>query len=121
MALQLAARNVEVEIHLWRGMVHAFPVLADAMPESRQCLMLAADFARRAVGEEEATEPLIDPKAHEEAVVGELVDEEPVMPGQDPPLGGTSVPAGGAPTEVIDVELTGPGADSRKRWFFQAG
>jgi triacylglycerol lipase len=121
MALQLAARNVEVEIHLWRGMVHAFPVLADAMPESRQCLMLAADFARRAVGEEEATEPLIDPKAHEEAVVGELVDEEPVMPGQDPPLGGTSVPAGGAPAEVIDVELTGPGADSRKRWFFQAG
>ena len=61
MALQLAARDIDVEIHLWRGMVHAFPVLADAMPESRQSLVLAADFARRAVGEEEATEPLVDP------------------------------------------------------------
>ncbi|HKY56962.1 MAG TPA: alpha/beta hydrolase fold domain-containing protein [Aeromicrobium sp.] len=108
MALQLAAREVDVEIHLWRGMVHAFPVLADAMPESRQALMLAADFARRAVGEEAATEPLVDPQAHEETVVGELVnDEEAEVDGEE--------------AEIIDVELSGPGADSRKRWFFQAG
>ena len=108
MALQLAARGVDVEIHLWRGMVHAFPVLADAMPESRQSLILAADFARRAVGEEEATEPLVDPRAHEETVMGELVNDE------DADIEGDEA-------EIIDVELSGPGADSRRRWFFQAG
>jgi acetyl esterase/lipase len=106
MALQLAARDVEVEIHLWRGMVHAFPVLADAMPESRQALALAADFARRAVGEQEATEPLVDPQAHEETVVGELVQENAPDDVEE---------------EIIDVELAGAGADSRRRWFFQAG
>jgi triacylglycerol lipase len=88
-------------------MVHAFPVLADAMPESRQSLMLAADFARRAVGEEEATEPLVDPRAHEETVVGELVDDEEADVN--------------AEEEIIDLELSGPGADSRRRWFFQVG
>ena len=51
MALQLAERGVDVETHLWRGQVHAFPVMVDAIPESRQALKLAADFARRAVGE----------------------------------------------------------------------
>ena len=108
MALQLSARDIDVEIHMWRGMVHAFPVLADAMPESRQSLVLAADFARRAVGEEKATEPLVDPHAHEETVIGELVnDEEADVDGDE--------------AEIIDVELTGPGADSRRRWFFQAG
>jgi acetyl esterase/lipase len=108
MALQLADRGLDVEIHLWRGMVHAFPVLADAMPESRQALMLAAEFARRAVGEE--SEILVDPRSHEEVVVGELVGDEP---------------SAEAPTdedaEVIDVELTGYGTDNRRRWFFQAG
>ena len=108
MALQLAARDINVEIHLWRGMVHAFPVLADAMPESRQSLVLAADFARRAVGEEEATEPLVDPHAHEETVIGELVND-----------GDADVDDEEA--EIIDVELSGAGADSRRRWFFQAG
>jgi triacylglycerol lipase len=89
-------------------MVHAFPVLADAVPESRQSLVLAADFARRAVGEEKATEPLVDPHAHEETVIGELVnDEEADVDGDE--------------AEIIDVELSGPGADSRRRWFFQAG
>jgi hypothetical protein len=82
-------------------------VLADAMPESRQSLMLAADFARRAVGEEQAGEPLVDPHAHEETVVGELVNDEEADAGAD--------------EEIIDVELSGPGADSRRRWSFQAG
>jgi triacylglycerol lipase len=105
MALQLADRGVDVEIHLWRGMVHAFPVLADAMPESRQAILLAAEFARRAVGE--SSETLVDPQSHEETVVGELVsDEDAIADDAD---------------DVIDVELTGLGASSRKRWFFQAG
>lgn len=109
MALQLADRGLDVEIHLWRGMVHAFPVLADAMPESRQALMLAAEFARRAVGE--STETLIDPRSHEEIVVGELVGDASPDGGQDDG------------DDVIDVELVGAGmgADGRRRWFFQAG
>jgi len=110
MALQLADRGLDVEIHLWRGMVHAFPVLADAMPESRQALMLAAEFARRAIGE--STETLIDPRSHEEVVVGELIGEDKEDGADD---------GAGEGAEIIDVELSGYGADSRRRWFFQAG
>ena len=110
MALQLADRNVDVEIHLWRGMVHAFPVLADALPESRQALMMAAEFARRAVGE--STETLVDPRSHEEVVVGELVGDSEAT------TAGDAVDDG---AEIIDVELSGYGTDGRRRWFFQAG
>ncbi|MGI9085765.1 MAG: alpha/beta hydrolase [Aeromicrobium sp.] len=101
MALQLAERGVDVETHLWRGQIHAFPVLADAIPESRQALKLAADFARVAVGELER-KPAVDPDSHEEPIVGEIVNEDP-GPGVE---------------EVIDVELEGE--TGRKRWFFQA-
>lgn len=95
MALRLAERGVEVETHLWRGQVHAFPVLADALPESKQAIQLAAAFARRAVGE-------LAP-AEAEVVEAELVDE-----------------VADADEEIIDVDLETPEADSRKRWFFQA-
>lgn len=71
MALLLAERGVEVETHLWRKQVHAFPVLADVLPESEMALQLAADFARRAVGELDR-EPVVDPHAHTEPIVGEL-------------------------------------------------
>jgi triacylglycerol lipase len=101
MALQLSARGVDVETHLWRGAVHAFPVLVDAIPESREALKLAADFARRAVGEPELHREL-EADQHVETVVGELVSDD--VSEDD---------------EVIDVDLeTGPG--DRKRWFFQA-
>ncbi|MCW2771588.1 MAG: lipase [Aeromicrobium sp.] len=72
MALLLAERGVEVETHLWRKQVHAFPVLADALPESEMALDLAAEFARRAVGEL-VPEPTVDPEAHEETIAGEMV------------------------------------------------
>ncbi len=75
MALMLAERGVEVETHLWRKQVHAFPVLAKALPESEMALQLAADFARRAVGELDRP-PVIDPDAHDEVIVGELVPED---------------------------------------------
>lgn len=71
MALLLADRGVEVETHLWRKQVHAFPVLADVLPESEMALQLAADFARRAVGELDR-EPTVDPDSHEETMVGEI-------------------------------------------------
>jgi triacylglycerol lipase len=102
MALQLSERGVDVETHLWRGQVHAFPVMVDAIPESRQALKHAADFARRAVGELEH-EPEVDPDSHEEPIVGEMVEDE-------------SVPDDGE--DIIDVELEGD--TGKKRWFFQA-
>ncbi|MET1062597.1 MAG: alpha/beta hydrolase [Aeromicrobium sp.] len=72
MALLLSERGVAVETHLWRKQVHAFPVLADALPESEMALDLAAEFARRAVGEP-VPEPTVDPDAHEETIAGEMV------------------------------------------------
>ncbi len=71
MALLLAERGVEVETHLWRKQVHAFPVLGKALPESEMALQLASEFARRAVGELDH-EVTIDPDSHEEAMVGEI-------------------------------------------------
>jgi len=72
MALLLSERGVEVETHLWRKQVHAFPVLADVLPESEMALQLAAEFARRAVGELDH-EPTIDPDSHEETLAAEVV------------------------------------------------
>ena len=106
MALQLAERGVDVETHLWRGQVHAFPVMVDAIPESRQALKLAADFARIAVGElepEAEFDAEADPDAHEEPIVGEMVEDD-------------AVPEDGE--DIIDVELEGDAG--KKRWFFQA-
>ena len=74
MALALTARGVEVETHLWRGQIHAFPVLAKVLPESDLALQLAADFARRAVRELQSV-PAVDPDAHEKVISGEVPDE----------------------------------------------
>jgi triacylglycerol lipase len=65
MALLLTERGVEVEVHLWRKQVHAFPVLADVLPESDLALQLAADFARRVISELDR-EPVVDPHSHAE-------------------------------------------------------
>jgi acetyl esterase/lipase len=73
MALLLTEREVEVETHLWRKQVHAFPVLADVLPESEMALQLAADFARRAVGELDRPATR-DPDAHEEQIAGLVPD-----------------------------------------------
>ena len=102
MALQLSERGIDVETHLWRGQVHAFPVMVDVIPESRQALKLAADFARIAVGELER-QPDVDPDSHEEPIVGEMVSDD-------------DVPEDGE--DIIDVELEGD--TGKKRWFFQA-
>ena len=58
MALLLADRGLEVETHIWRKQVHAFPVLADFLPESKHAIALAADFVRIAVGEMERHVPV---------------------------------------------------------------
>lgn len=75
MALLLADRGVEVETHIWRKQIHAFPVLADVLPESEMALQLAAEFARRAVGELDR-EPTVDPDSHEETIAGEVVPDD---------------------------------------------
>ena len=75
MALLLSERGVEVETHLWRKLVHAFPVLVDVLPESETAIQLAADFARRAVGELDRA-PIEDPASHEEVITGELVPDQ---------------------------------------------
>lgn len=72
LAHRLADRGVPVEFHLFRRQLHAFAVLADVMPESRKAIVLAADFARRAVGE------LAD-----EVVETEFVEEPTVVSAQD--------------------------------------
>lgn len=112
MALRLSACDVPVETHLWRGQVHAFPVMADVIPEARQALRLAADFARRAVGETAVAAEGHDDPQHEEPIVGEVVDD---APGSDAP-GSDDTAARDA--DVVDGELVGGG---RKRWFFQPG
>ena len=104
MALQLAERGVDVETHLWRGQVHAFPVMADLIPESRQALKLAADFARRRRRRAgAASDAEVDPDSHEEPIIGEMVNDD-------------TVPDDGE--DIIDVELEGD--TGKKRWFFQA-
>ncbi|MDR7085620.1 triacylglycerol lipase [Aeromicrobium panaciterrae] len=75
MALLLHERGVEVETHLWRKQVHAFPVLAKVLPESEMALQLAADFASRAVGELDRP-PFVDPDTHDEVIVGELLPDD---------------------------------------------
>jgi len=44
MADRLAAAGVPCTLHIWEGQVHAFPVLADALPESRAANKLIAQF-----------------------------------------------------------------------------
>lgn len=71
MALLLGERGVTVRTHLWRGQVHAFPVIADPLPEALEAIGLAAAFAREAVGD-----PLPSPEpvgaTHEETMIGEI-------------------------------------------------
>ncbi len=68
MSMLLARNGVQVETHIWRRGVHAFPVIADLLPEGREALRLAAQFARRAAGELDV--------ARGEVVTGELVVAE---------------------------------------------
>ncbi|MFZ3392492.1 alpha/beta hydrolase [Rhodococcus sp. DT1] len=49
MTHRLAEAGRVVETHLWRGQVHAWPVLARALPEALELITLSIAFARRAV------------------------------------------------------------------------
>ncbi len=62
MSMLLTDKGIEVETHIWRKGIHAFPVFADVIPEGRHALKLAAAFARIAVGELEPEVPAAEPK-----------------------------------------------------------
>lgn len=47
MTRKLARADKTVESHVWRGQVHAFPVIAGLLPEGRTVLDLAVAFAAR--------------------------------------------------------------------------
>lgn len=50
MEARLRAAGQPVELHIWPGVVHAFPVLAGALPESSAALDLATEFVQATVG-----------------------------------------------------------------------
>jgi len=118
MAVQLAARGVEVETHLWRGQVHAFPVLADVLPEAREAVRLAGRFARLAVGEDVEPEPDVTTRegVREEPIVGEIVPEEPqggeVLDGVV--VDGVVV---GEPVSATPPAAAPPRAPAPRRWW----
>lgn len=55
MAERLDAAGVPIDLHVWAGQVHAFPVLGELLPESSRALDLIADFVEESVSEAAAT------------------------------------------------------------------
>ncbi|MFX1758670.1 alpha/beta hydrolase [Rhodococcus sp. As11] len=49
MTEHLASAGRSVETHLWRGQIHAWPVLARAIPEAMELIGLSTRFARRVI------------------------------------------------------------------------
>lgn len=47
---RLRTAGMSVELHVWPGQVHAFPVLGHAVPESREALDVVAGFIEATVG-----------------------------------------------------------------------
>lgn len=73
-ALLLDDKGVEVDVHLWRGQVHAFPLLAGRLPDADLAVEIAAEFALRHIGEPPAVE-VTDTAARPEPLEGELIDD----------------------------------------------
>jgi acetyl esterase/lipase len=46
MAQRLRSAGVETTLQIWQGQVHAFPVLANALPDSRAALEEIVAFVR---------------------------------------------------------------------------
>ncbi len=72
-ALLLDDKGVEVDVHLWRGQVHAFPILADHLPDAALAVELAAEFALQHVGEPKAVQ-VEDAAAETEVLEGEIAN-----------------------------------------------
>lgn len=50
-AVLLTDKGVDVELHIWRGQVHAFPSFVDLIPDAEEAIELAAAFARSCAGQ----------------------------------------------------------------------
>lgn len=70
-ALLLDDKGVEVDLHLWRGQVHAFPLMCDRLDEAALAVQLAVQFALHHVGESAPLE-VDDETATTTDVSGEL-------------------------------------------------
>ncbi|MET1133549.1 MAG: alpha/beta hydrolase fold domain-containing protein [Aeromicrobium sp.] len=70
-ALLLDDKGVEVDVHLWRGQVHAFPIMAGHLPDADLAIELAAEFALKHIGEPPAVE-VEDVDAKPETLEGEM-------------------------------------------------
>ncbi len=70
-ALLLDDKGVEVDVHLWRGQVHAFPIMADVLRDAALAVEIAAEFALTHIGEPPAVE-IDDAAAEPETLEGEL-------------------------------------------------
>ncbi|MTB89618.1 alpha/beta hydrolase fold domain-containing protein [Aeromicrobium senzhongii] len=73
-ALLLDDKDVEVDVHLWRGQLHAFPIMAGYLPDADLAIELAAEFALTHIGEPPAVE-IDDTGARSEQLEGELAAE----------------------------------------------
>lgn len=56
MAESVRAAGVPCDLHLWRHQVHAFPVFADALPESRRALRSVGQFVQEVTGQRASRE-----------------------------------------------------------------
>ncbi len=50
MTTRLHKAGVPVDLHIWQGQVHAFPVLGHLVPEASRAIDLVAEFVRERVG-----------------------------------------------------------------------
>jgi len=71
LALLLDDKGVEVDVHLWRGQLHAFPIMAGHLPDADLAIELAAEFALTHIGEPPAVE-VEDASAEPETLEGEM-------------------------------------------------
>ncbi len=47
----LSEKGVEVDLHLWRGQIHAFPMMAGVLADANLAIEIAAEFALAKIGE----------------------------------------------------------------------
>ncbi len=57
MTHRLDDAGIDVQTHIWAGQVHAFPVIGDVLPESRQAIADTVAFLRRAAEWSESGAP----------------------------------------------------------------
>lgn len=67
MAERLAEAGVPCELQVWPGQVHAFPVLANLLPESRAAVQVIGGFVRSVLARSEARPAAVESVEEEQA------------------------------------------------------